>query len=379
MAGAWLAMPQAVAANGRDHIVTGNLVRNPSFEDVQISATTGYIRLPGWTVSPSDVAEIHRGFGGVEAYDGGQWIELDYLSNDSISQDLLTVPGQFYRISFAYANRPGQSSSTIDLYWDDVRIARLSRNLTSFTISPLYRVEAKSRSSRLTLAAAGASNGAGDWVDMVTVVPEYGMVLPQFADGGGWKTLITYTNPTARTQTVRARIFGSGGNVESLSHSITLGPNESRTWESPGNSGLVKAGWVSINADAYVSVSSRFRQALPGQPVLEAAVPVRVPAGRMVADFNNSGGFSTGIAISNPSTATITVNFLFRDESGVVRSSKQVALLPNNHSAFFLGSEFPELQGMKGSLEVTTANPFHEFAAIGLLFTPSGTFTTLPY
>ena len=102
-----------------------NLVQNGSFEDPAQAGPGEFLSVAvGWT---SDIdLFIWRDFPGVPAHDGSQHIALDsLLGTTTIFQDLATVPGKTYRLSFAVANRPELSGislasplSRIEASWD---------------------------------------------------------------------------------------------------------------------------------------------------------------------------------------------------------------------------------------------------------------------
>jgi hypothetical protein len=106
---------------------TANLVRNPSFElPIATDPVTFFVTIPEWTNTSSffDAYEVWRcteanpcahsstGSGGPGAlglaHDGTQYLELDtYTSslNTTVYQDIPTIPGKTYTISFAMAHR----------------------------------------------------------------------------------------------------------------------------------------------------------------------------------------------------------------------------------------------------------------------------------
>jgi hypothetical protein len=112
----------------------------------------------------------------------------------------------------------------------------------------------------------------------------------------------------------------------------------------------------------------------------EASVPLQTPSssagvGRRLV-FDNTGGFTTGVAVSNPGgiAANITVNI--RDEGGNLLQTSTINLPINGHTSFMLPSAYPVTNGIRGSIEFATQ--FIQPSVIGLRAGPAGTLTTIP-
>ena len=123
-----------------------NLISNGGFENPNVGGnwnifqdgTSGLGWMVAWEGSAGNGSvanlEIHGGVAGWEASEGNQYAELDSdfdgptgsIQNESastrISQELNTVPGQTYEISFDFAARPGTdyADNRLGLYLDDV-------------------------------------------------------------------------------------------------------------------------------------------------------------------------------------------------------------------------------------------------------------------
>ena len=153
-----------------------DLVENGSFEDPALPGTSSLTDVPaGWT---SDGGfEIWRGLFGFMAQDGSQHLEMDVAANTTIFQDLVTVPGTTYRLSFALANRPdfpggggpGPALSRIEASWDANVVLTAERTESTWKVFETFVTATKS-TTRLELRAAGTSDGLGDFLDDVQVV-----------------------------------------------------------------------------------------------------------------------------------------------------------------------------------------------------------------
>jgi hypothetical protein len=169
-----------------------NLVGNGSFEDKTLAdgSWSNYSSLASWSTGSRGV-EVRNNVAG-SALDGHNFVELDTTGNSSISQTLSTVAGQWYTISFAYANRSGVAVASNGLGWSfgDVSgtAAALPFNGGSSTDWQTFSttIKAKSNSTVLSFSALGTSDSLGSSLDKVSVsaVPEpesYALMLAGLA------------------------------------------------------------------------------------------------------------------------------------------------------------------------------------------------------
>ena len=98
-----------------------NLVVNGSFEEPELSSGSFSIfeTITGW--ESTNGIEIQNNVAGApEPGAGEQFVELDVSGNSSIFQNISTIEGGCYKISFLYSPRPGvsESSNTIIVSWN---------------------------------------------------------------------------------------------------------------------------------------------------------------------------------------------------------------------------------------------------------------------
>jgi hypothetical protein len=213
--------------------------------------------------------------------------------------------------------------------------------------------------------------------------------IPQVADGGEFRTAITLVNNEATAANVRLRFwqddvtagatrpwtvaFTTGENPDNL----TIAPGTSITLETNGASPTVRAGWAEVVTDQWVTGFAVFRQSVPGKSAQEAAVPVNTATPlRYFMPFDNTGGFTTSIALANLSDSTAAqVNFTFRDGQGLRLLQVALPELPvQGHRAFRVIDLWPEMDGKRGTLEISSLSG--EVTALGLRFSSGGAFTS---
>ena len=182
-----------------------NLVSNGGFENPEVtnsaqweifpSGTTGLVWEVEWeggsgtyqgeTRPDPALAEYHEGVLG-SAYEGKQYAELDSdwfgpqdpLNNEPASvriwQDISTVAGGVYQVSFAFAPRPNTDSgeNQLEFVWDGTVKAIVSDSAGSGPIDwdvKTYEVTASGATTRIEFADKGDANSLGTFIDDVKV------------------------------------------------------------------------------------------------------------------------------------------------------------------------------------------------------------------
>jgi hypothetical protein len=175
---------------------------------------------------------------------------------------------------------------------------------------------------------------------------ENGLIFPHVAIGGGWKTIFLLTNsaPTPATatvgfysQTATPMPVNINGSLNS-SFAITVPANGSTSLIASGSSSTV-AGWAKITSSNGVELNGNaaFQFYNGSQLISEASVPAVHPLASI--DFyaeEEAGGFSTGIAVANPTSLTAEGELTVRDKQGVIYSTTPIILAPLTQRAEFL-------------------------------------------
>ncbi len=173
------------------------LVQNGDFESPVVSGSYGmFSAITGWQAAFGliEIQASNAWFGGRQvsgqAMSGNQFVELDADENGGMFQDISTIIGNNYLLSFYYSPRNGidgnsfpASTNQIDVFWDGSLVKSISDDGPS-TVTNNWRlvevsVQAQSQTgfSRLQFNAAGTSDGVGGLIDLVSVteVPEPAM------------------------------------------------------------------------------------------------------------------------------------------------------------------------------------------------------------
>lgn len=200
-----LALPMATPVAADDNLVVNGsfeepIVTNDKLWDIFDSGTTGL----GWTVEWYGGAatynsqarpepaylELHRGVNGWLPSDGEQYAELDTdwdgpgggLTNEPASvriyQDLDTVSGGFYELSFVFSPRPDETDNQLEVKWDGTVVDTLSASGNGQTqwTPYTYPVTASTATTRLEFTDLITPNSYGTFLDDVSVTPKPGSI-----------------------------------------------------------------------------------------------------------------------------------------------------------------------------------------------------------
>lgn len=171
----------ALAARG-PIAAQADIVINGSFEDPNIPFHSFgiFASITGWSkvVPTGPGIEIQDHVAG-DPFHLDQFLELNSTGTSGIFQDLATVAGQTYDLSFAFSPRPTVKDNQLNVMWNGGLVAHLTADGTGnantvWTVFH-YSVTATGATTRLQLDDFGEkSDSLGSYVDAVSVtaVPE---------------------------------------------------------------------------------------------------------------------------------------------------------------------------------------------------------------
>ncbi|TYO61530.1 DUF642 domain-containing protein [Bradyrhizobium hipponense] len=152
-----------------------NLLVNGSFEATTLAPFAGgrwgaYQAVSGWTAITGGTIELWNNLDRVKASDGGNFGELDYAgARDGFYQDVKTVAGQSYNLSFDARARSGFTGSTcsIEVLWNGSLIATVPPGTDWQTYD--FKVVGTGAKDRLTFreVAGQGSDGLGALYDNI--------------------------------------------------------------------------------------------------------------------------------------------------------------------------------------------------------------------
>jgi hypothetical protein len=214
------------------------------------------------------------------------------------------------------------------------------------------------------------------------------LTLPHVVDGGGWQSTIVLTNMSASAASatlVFHKETGGGstgpwtpGFQEVISTAgLSLAGGSVIYLHTTGQAtDPLSQGWAELNADAGVTGYVVFTIRVAGRQDQEGTAPAATASNRILVPYDDSNGFVTGIAVTNPTGTAQTLSVGFRTTTGGVSVNTLPSVPAGGHMSFILSQQFPIIAGHEGLAEFysTTGN----ISMIALRFNPSSSFTAAP-
>jgi len=195
------------------------------------------------------------------------------------------------------------------------------------------------------------------------------VVVPHFADGGGWVTQIFLVNPTGNPMTGNVQFTNPDGAAANVTIEGQTDSTFAYTVAGRSSQKLRTAGATSTTTSGSVRVVPNGGGSAPTPLVLfsykpamitvsEAGVPVTSgTAFRMYVESSGAGNIQSGIAVANTSSSPATVTFDLSTLSGATAGVAPVTLnMPGSgQAAKVLSDIFPSLgSSFRGVLRITT-------------------------
>ena len=161
-----------------------NIAVNGSFELPAIpnGSYSLFSTIPGWSLASGPYIEVQNHVAGTP-FDGNQFVELDSTAESAIFQDLSTIAGVQYYLSFAFSPPQGVAVNSMGVSWDGSPVTTINADGTrlsdtSWTVYS-FTVTASSTTTRLQFSGLGPSDGVGEYIDAVSVAqtPEPSSVM----------------------------------------------------------------------------------------------------------------------------------------------------------------------------------------------------------
>ncbi len=218
-------------------------------------------------------------------------------------------------------------------------------------------------------------------------------VLPQVADGGGWTTRIWLVNMGNSQATCKLYFYKADGSAWNVSlkgqgqassvWTISLPVGGSMFIETARLDPHTTEGWAYMETTNWISGMASFIADWSGM-YAEGVVPFAPENDvKLFIPFDNRNGYVTSVALVNPymppaqgsRTATVRVRFLDTDGTLILADTFQLG--PLKHTAFGTTDRYPATLGRNGVMEITETSGNAGLSALGLLFSPRGTFTSI--
>jgi hypothetical protein len=176
-------------------------------------------------------------------------------------------------------------------------------------------------------------------------------------------------------------VYIGDGIYESMSSaSYTIAPYGEQNFDLWNSNPTLQTGQAILSYDSNLGQLggfSVFQEVVPGRPVYEATVALSGSDFRLYLPYYHFKGYTSGVAISNPSlTRSTTVTLTALDNSGNSLFTDYISLPAGGHFAFSVTDRYPQLNNLRGNLYMESSNG--HLSAVGLRFSATGSYTTIP-
>jgi len=221
-------------------------------------------------------------------------------------------------------------------------------------------------------------------------------VISQVADGDGWQTIISLNNIDAAPSLYKLSFFDDTGAPLSLQTDVLTGPviygsipaHGSVTIQTAGTKASLSQGWAlmeTVFVEQFTAVTAPgattagtviFRRPPTVPRPVEVSEPLDFSAkSQWVLPFDHTNGYTSGIALVNPSTSQdISIFLTFFDTSGATLLQDSFTLPHGQHQSITLTQKYPQVIGRFGTLKIATSGP--AVNVLGFHVSSTGVFTS---
>jgi hypothetical protein len=213
-------------------------------------------------------------------------------------------------------------------------------------------------------------------------------IVPQIADGQGWKSTVVLANMESKAVSWTAAFWSDNGRPldfeivgrgKSSIFSGVLAANASVVLETPGSSASLTQGWLEVSASSSDDVGAMVifgTRNIPGRPDYEASVPAMFRVDDdVVIPFDNSNGFVTSMAIVNSGSFPEAFTATVYDEAGNELRVESLGLAGRSKTSFATVDRWPESRNRRGTIALKGS--LASITSLALRFHPGGAFTTV--
>src|SRR5438093_8220667 len=180
------------------------------------------------------------------------------------------------------------------------------------------------------------------------------VVIPQFADGGGWTTQIVMINPS--TQIMRGSLQfidqQTRAVVNSLNYSIA--PQGYYAYQTAGTGPSTQSGFVRVlpvNSGSVPGTFAIFSSRKDGITVTETVLPATGGSNAYRVYTENSSNVQTAIVMANPSPNPVTVGVEATTLSGAPANLSGFLTIPGNGQILTFEGQIPGFEKIDASFE----------------------------
>jgi hypothetical protein len=192
-------------------------------------------------------------------------------------------------------------------------------------------------------------------------------IIPHLADGAGWTTRVILVNTNSQQSAdFEIKFWDETGNALTLPLGTdgnwsdfigTIPPGSSRTIQTAGTSVNTVEGWAEVIVPSAVGGTSIFTF----NNTTEAGAALSASGAQQIYfPFDNTPGFTTGLALANPGTQDAVVTFTLFDDFGNELLTTQLTVPKRGHWANTVNyaisstSDFSLANGKRGVIQISS-------------------------
>jgi glucose/arabinose dehydrogenase len=187
------------------------------------------------------------------------------------------------------------------------------------------------------------------------------LTIPEFADGGGWRTQVVLVNPSDASIGGTIQFLGTDGQTINAS-GYSIAARSATRIQTAGTPASTQVGSVRISATTTTPSAIAIFSFKPGDAtVTEAGIPALRNGTAFQVYAEKSGAVETGLALANPSSNPLVVGLsLTRTDGSPTGLTGQLNIPANGQISTFL-TQIPGFTSLtvpfQGVLRITSAAP----------------------
>jgi hypothetical protein len=213
-------------------------------------------------------------------------------------------------------------------------------------------------------------------------------ILPQIADGGNWYTAVVLMNTTTNSITGSVTFYQDTANGAtapwnppflevSSTQNLMIPPGGTLYMHTAGTAATLTQGWGQVIGPLGLTAYAIYTyESYAGRPNQDGSAAASTSTTRILVPFDATTGYSTGVAVVNPTGLSETISVNIETDTGAISQGSLPTLPPSGQIAFSMATQFPATVGHRGLAEFYDLNGQLSIAAFR--FNPTIALTSLP-
>ncbi len=213
-------------------------------------------------------------------------------------------------------------------------------------------------------------------------------VIPQIADGGGWRTTLVLANTSATATSTSVSFFQDNGGGATSSwpltflevgstQNINLAPGGVLIIHSADSASTLTQGWAQVSGDPAIVVYAVFTQIVAGRPNQDCTVLASAASSRVLIPYDNTNGFQPSMAIINTGSTAQTITVGIQNSNGTAVAQTSIPLPAQGHTSVVMPTSSTPCYRRRQS-GMAEFNSTGTISVIAIRFNPSHSFTSAP-